>query len=129
MTDDADKVAAEIRAQRPGRDVAHWELLAEHDPEFASHFNELIARAFSSGEGREHAALPVKTKELIAAAVLASQHNAERLPVHLRRALAEGATEREAVEAFEIALALSGIPAFRLGMLALVALRSERENA
>src|SRR4051812_2764833 len=96
---------------RDGRGFPPWDLLGEHDPLFAEMLNGLIDAAFSFEQETHEAALPIKTKQLIAIAVLASQRNTERLPFHLQRALDEGATDGEAVEAFEIAMMLSGVPA------------------
>jgi len=112
-----------------GRAFPPWDLLAEQDRSFAEVLDRLIDLTFSFGEVDAEPVLPIKTKQLIAVAVLASQRNTERLPFHLQRALNEGATDREAVEAFEIAMMLSGVPALRVGMQALWHIRNDEGTA
>ena len=129
MMDERKKLMDRMRHQR-GHDVPEWSWLSQADPEYMAAFNVLIQRAFGYyGDRTEYPdALSPKIKELIAIAILAGQRDTDRLGAHLRRAVDLGTTDKEILEALQIAVILTGGPAIRLGVLLLERLRGNNEN-
>lgn len=121
-----EELVGRMRQQR-GRDVPEWTWLSQVDPEYMEAFNLLIQRAFGYyGDRTEYPdALSPRIKELIAIAILAGQRDTDRLEAHLRRAVDLGATDKEIVEALQIAMIITGGPAIRLGVLLLERLRGK----
>lgn len=83
-----------------------FDWLARHSPAFEAARRDLVAHVFAPTSG---AALSVKHRELIAAAVLASR-GMPAVEQHLRRALREGATLAEVIEALQVAGVPGGLP-------------------
>lgn len=60
-----------------------------------------------------------KTTELLNIVILATMRgSAARLRAHMRRAMSQGASEQEILEALELIIAPSGIPVFEHGLAA-----------
>ena len=77
---------------------------------------------------RESPALHTKYREIITAVILGCRAY-PTIDMHLRRALAEGATLREIVEAFEVAAILGGFPAIHYALPFFSALHQEFGDA
>ncbi len=104
--------------------VPSWAYAAEKDYDFFEAYNNLYMKGLTAGK-----ALPVKTKELIAIALLASQRSEDGVYGHMKRALKHGATKQELLEAVETTLIVCGAPTFALGLRALMRLEKEEEKA
>jgi alkylhydroperoxidase/carboxymuconolactone decarboxylase family protein YurZ len=107
-------------AARRGWGFPEWPWLAEKDPEFeAAHidYEELIFT-------RKNPALPVKYRELIDSVILAFRHY-PTVGDHLRRAIREGATLQEAIEAFEVATIPGGMPVLHFALPFLIEIDKE----
>ena len=90
---------------RRGYAFKEFEWLGEQHPEY-----EAARRAFSSAVyDPAHSVLTVKFREIIVACVLAQRHY-PTLESHMRRAMREGATLQELIEAFEAAAVPGGFP-------------------
>jgi AhpD family alkylhydroperoxidase len=94
-----------------------WEYVIKKDPLFFEAYNRLYEESLKDGK-----ALPAKTRELIAIALLAFRGQEEGVVAHARRALKLGATKQEILEAVETALIPGGGPTFRVGLSALLKL-------
>jgi alkylhydroperoxidase/carboxymuconolactone decarboxylase family protein YurZ len=124
----ADELIEEMRARR-GYLYPELELAIRLDPEFMRAYDDLVGRVFLyDGVDASGAALSPKYREIIAAALLAGRGRRDHVLVHARNAMRHGASERELLEAFEVALGPSGLPAFLTGLEALHALVLEREE-
>jgi alkylhydroperoxidase/carboxymuconolactone decarboxylase family protein YurZ len=101
------------------------EYLAGEDPEFLRTYNALAGIALKHGEREaDGERLEAKYCELIACAILAYRGVAEEsIAGHLRRAMRLGATEAEAVGAFEATVIPGGAPAMLHGMRVLNGMR------
>src|SRR6266498_2301957 len=97
-----------------------WEWLARKDPAFEKARLNFSAQVFTP----ENPALPVKYRELIEAVILAFR-GYPTVGDHLRRALREGATMQEAIEAFEVATIPGGMPVLHFALPYLI--EAERE--
>lgn len=115
----AERGLATEMVEARGYEVAEWTWLADVDPEFMASYNALTRRAFGHYADREtppDTAISIKTKELIAIALLAGQRDWERFPTHLERLVELGATDEEILETLQIALVITGGPALRGGV-------------
>jgi alkylhydroperoxidase/carboxymuconolactone decarboxylase family protein YurZ len=95
-------------------------FLGRHDPEFERVRLEYVRMSYT----RPGAQLPVKYKELVASAVLAFKHYPS-LKKHLKRAMVEGATLREVLEAMEVASDPGGMAALHYAVDQLIELEQE----
>lgn len=99
-----------------------WEFVAEKDVEFTEAYNRLYSSALSDGK-----ALPAKTRELIAIALLAYRGLEKATYEHMKRALRLGATKQELLEAVESSLIPGGAPTFSTGLRALMRIEEDQE--
>lgn len=114
-----------MRRQRDGRLAAVFEFLDGLDPEFLRAYNEVAVLNFNYGDAGKGRALDARVKELIAVALLACVRGETTLQ-HMRRALEQGATPREIVEALEMSMHICGAPALEFGLRVLRELQSSR---
>jgi AhpD family alkylhydroperoxidase len=112
-----------MRKER-GRSSPQWEYAAEQDVDFQEAYNNLYEKGLTAGK-----ALPVKTRELVAIAILAYRGNADAVYEHMKRAIKYGATKRELLEAIETALVPGGAPTFSTGLRALKRIDEEDKKA
>jgi alkylhydroperoxidase/carboxymuconolactone decarboxylase family protein YurZ len=122
--DDGEELIRQTEAARGYLNPGHRYLAAE-DPDFLREYNELVALALKHGEREADGEdLPAKYRELVACALLAFRGESEEaIAGHLRRAMRLGATEREAVGAFEAAMVPGGAPTLLRGMRVLAGIR------
>ncbi len=97
--------------------------VAQVDPDFMEAYNRLYEGGLRAGK-----ALPVKTRELVAIAILAYRVRDNGVYEHMKRALRHGATKQELLEAVETALVPGGAPTFDCGIRALMRIVEEEEN-
>ena len=114
-----------MRRQRNGSVHPVFEYLADIDPEFLTAYNELAVLNFNYGERAKGRALSAKTKELLAAALLASVRG-DTTQQHIRKALSLGASRREVAEALEMSLHITGAPSLEFGLRLLMELDREK---
>jgi alkylhydroperoxidase/carboxymuconolactone decarboxylase family protein YurZ len=100
-----------------------WEWLAEFDPDY----NRARAAYAASVWTPSHPTLPVTIREMVAAAVLAYR-GYPTVDAHLRRAVREGATLREVVEAMEVAAIPGGAPCLHYALPYLIKLADDIET-
>jgi alkylhydroperoxidase/carboxymuconolactone decarboxylase family protein YurZ len=102
-------------ARDRGYHFSTFEWLAKHDPDFDRARLDMIRATYTRKDG----VLPAKYRELIACGVLAYR-GYPSLKLHLTRALKEGASVAEVVQAMEMASIPGGMPAlhFAVDMLA-----------
>lgn len=95
-----------------------WEFVCRLDPDFFENYNNL----YTSSLGKS-GALGIKIKEFIALALLAFRGApTDVLVSHMKRAMDDGATKEELLEALEAALPAGGAPTFFNGLKALLSL-------
>lgn len=94
--------------------------VAERDPDFMEAYNNLYTNGLGPGS-----ALPVKTRELVAIAILAYRGRENGVYLHMKRALEHGATKEELMEACETMIIPGGGPAFDCGVNALMRIEEE----
>jgi alkylhydroperoxidase/carboxymuconolactone decarboxylase family protein YurZ len=99
-----------------------WQYVADHDLDFLEAYNNLWRQASNDGK-----ALPIKTRELIFIAILCHRGVDRAVYQHCRRALRNGATMMELLEAVETMLIAGGAPTFATGLNALMKI-IEEEN-
>ena len=112
--------AAEALARQRGYHIDVYDWLAEKDPEFEKLRLEYISHLYTPS----NPTLPVKYRELIVSILLAFR-GLPSTKMHLRRALNEGATMQELIEAFETASLPGGLPVMSFGLKQLIELESE----
>ncbi|MEW6671812.1 MAG: carboxymuconolactone decarboxylase family protein [Thermodesulfobacteriota bacterium] len=100
-----------------------WSYLAENDVDFAEAYNTLYGIALADGQ-----ALPIKTKELIAIALLAFRGLEGAVYDHVKRALKNGATKLEILEAIETAYIPGGAPTLLVGLNALIRVEADEKK-
>ena len=101
-----------------------FDWLARLDPAYESARRELARIVWNP----RSPSLAVKYREILAAVILGCRAY-PTIDVHLRRALAEGATLREIVEGFEVAAILGGFPAIHYALPFMSALHEEFGDA
>lgn len=104
------------------RGMREWAWLDAIDPAFEGAHQALTALVWTPTAP----ALPVKIRELVASAVLAYRAF-PTLDGHLRRAVREGASVREAVEAMEVAALPGGFPVIHYALPFLMVIHDEVE--
>jgi alkylhydroperoxidase/carboxymuconolactone decarboxylase family protein YurZ len=110
----ADALVAEMTKAR-GYMYPEWEFAARNDPDFMKCYNDLYASALGDGE-----ALPLKTRELVALGILCYRRSVDAAATHIVRALKNGATKQEILEAIETCIIPGGAPTFSAGLLAMM---------
>jgi 4-carboxymuconolactone decarboxylase len=118
-----EKLLADMAAER-GFLPKEWQWVADQDLDFLEAYNNLWRQ--SSNEGK---ALPVKTRELIAIAILAFRGSEGAVYSHCKRALKFGATIEELLEAFETMVVTGGAPTLAIGLNALMRILKEQDEA
>jgi alkylhydroperoxidase/carboxymuconolactone decarboxylase family protein YurZ len=99
----------------------YWEWVAREDPEYVKARKPLAE--LSVGEGK---ALPIKHREMVIIGILAfGGSSLDGLLAHMRRAIQNGATKRELLEALQSAAVPGGGPTFAAGCRALMQLDTE----
>lgn len=114
-----EELLRKMKEQR-GYMLGPWEYMAEKDPDFIEAYNNLYTKGLSDGN-----ALPVKTRELIAIAILAFRGRADGVYEHTKRALRNGATKQELLEAAQTMLIPGGAPTFSVALKALMRIEQE----
>ena len=104
------------------RGMREWAWLDAVDPDYERAHQDLAALVWTPAAP----ALPVKIRELVACAVLAYRAF-PTLDGHLRRAVREGASVREAVEAMEMAALPGGFPVIHYALPFLSTIHDEVE--
>lgn len=95
-----------------GAENKAYDIIAKLDPEY---FEKLKGIYVDGTFGRD-GALPRKTKELIMVGITCALNRPRGVKLHIERALALGATPREALEAVEVAAIPGGMPGLWLGV-------------
>jgi alkylhydroperoxidase/carboxymuconolactone decarboxylase family protein YurZ len=124
MSDEMDSDIAETYqqvARDRGYHFSTFEWLAMHDPDFDRVRLAMVQATYTRKDG----ALPAKYRELIASAVLAFR-GYPSLKLHLARALREGATVAEVVQALEMASIPGGMATLHFGIDQLIAVEKEQ---
>jgi alkylhydroperoxidase/carboxymuconolactone decarboxylase family protein YurZ len=119
------KVIAKMRRERRGQLASAFEFLDGVDREYLEAYNRVAVLNFNYGDAGKGRALDARMKELIAVALLATIRG-ETTRKHMARALEEGATPRQVVEALEVAMHICGAPALEFGLRLLQELQAER---
>lgn len=114
--------ASVTRGPAVSRGMREWAWLDAVDPAFEGAHQDLTRLVWTPSAP----ALPVKIRELVACAVLAYRAF-PTLDGHLRRAVREGASVREAVEAMEVAALPGGFPLIHFALPFLNAIHDEIE--
>ncbi len=100
-----------------------WAYMAEKDLDFIEAYNNLYTRGLTDGK-----ALPIKTRELIAIALLAYRGLTDAVYEHAKRALRHGATKQELMEAVETTIIPGGAPTFGTGLKALMMIEEDEKK-
>ncbi|MGI0133409.1 MAG: carboxymuconolactone decarboxylase family protein [Candidatus Micrarchaeaceae archaeon] len=116
----SDLIAA--MSEERGYMPAPWAYMAERDLDFIEAYNNLYTRGLSNGD-----ALPIKTRELICIGILAFRGHVDAVYEHAKRALRNGATKRELLEAIETMIIPGGAPTFGTGLRALMRIEEEQK--
>jgi alkylhydroperoxidase/carboxymuconolactone decarboxylase family protein YurZ len=120
----AQKSAARGSTTGPvSRGMREWAWLDKADPAFDGARRDITALVWTPAAP----ALPVKIRELVASAVLAYRAF-PTLDGHLRRAVREGASVREALEAMETAALPGGLPVIHYALPFLSRIHEEVET-
>ena len=101
-----------------------WLYMVDKDVDFMEAYDNLYERVLTDGE-----ALPAKTRELIAIAILAFRGQENAVYLHAKRALRLGATKRELLEAIETTVIPGGALTFQTGLSALMRIEEEEKKA
>jgi AhpD family alkylhydroperoxidase len=100
-----------------------WRYMVDEDVDFMEAYNDLYERALIDGK-----ALPAKTRELVAMAILAFRGQENAVYSHMKRALRLGATKQELIDAIETMLIPGGASTFHVGVSALMRIEKEEEK-
>ena len=112
------------RARRErGYIYPEWEYVIKKDPDFFEAYNNLYEKCMKDGR-----ALPAKTRELIAIALLAYRGLDDAVLAHAKRAIKLGATKEEILEAVETSMVPGGAPTFAKGLSALLKLEEDEKK-
>jgi len=115
------KLLADMERERGYVSAPKW-YVARIDPDFMEAYNDLYNSGLRAGK-----ALPVKTRELVAIAILAYRGRENGVYEHMKRALRHGATKRELLEAVETTIVPGGGPTFDTGIKALMRIVEEEK--
>jgi alkylhydroperoxidase/carboxymuconolactone decarboxylase family protein YurZ len=99
-----------------------WQYVADYDIDFLEAYNNVWRAASNDGQ-----ALPIKIRELIFIAILCHRGADRAAYQHCKRALRNGATMLELLEAVETMLIAGGAPTFATGLSVLMKI-VEEEN-
>ena len=123
MTDENPKSLAETQqalAAERGYHFPTFEWLGEMDPEYEQARLDFVRMNYT----RPGAEMPVRYRELVACAILAFRGYSS-LKLHLARALREGASLREVLEAMEVASVPGGMATLHYAVDQLIELERE----
>ena len=116
------RIITSMTEARGGEMYEEWAWAAEQDPDFV----EIYANFTNALRGNTiERQIPTKYHELFYIVVLANRGFYWTLTSHMRRALAQGATKQEILEALELAVTPGGAPVMHLGLRALMDLEEE----
>jgi len=101
-----------------------WLYMVDKDVDFMEAYNNLYERGLTDGK-----ALPAKTKEFIAIAILAFRGQEKAVYLHAKRALRLGATKQELLEAMEATVIPGGALTFQAGLSALMRIEEDEKQA
>ncbi len=108
MADERFEQGVAIREQMFGR--AHVETIIEGADDFTEEFEDIVTRyCFAEIWGREQ--LPKKIRSLVTIAMLIALGRSHEIQVHVKAAIANGATKVEVREVLIHSAAYCGIPA------------------
>ena len=110
-------------AKERGYHFSTFEWLAVHDPDFDRVRLDMVQATYTRKDG----ALPPKYRELIACGVLAFR-GYPSLKLHLARALREGASVAEVVQALEMASIPGGMATLHFGIDQLIEIQKEQPD-
>jgi AhpD family alkylhydroperoxidase len=113
----------EAMSKERGHLSPRWAYMIEKDLSFIEAYNNLYTCALTDGK-----ALPIKTRELIAMAILAHRGRADGVYEHAKRALRHGATKQELLEAVETMIVPGGAPTFGTGLSALMMIEEDEKK-
>lgn len=99
------------------------EYAVKQDIDFMEAYNNLYKRVLTDGK-----ALPAKTREFIAIALLAYRGHDHAVYEHAKRAMRLGASQQELLEAIETSILAGGAPAFTTGLKALMQIDKEKQQ-
>jgi alkylhydroperoxidase/carboxymuconolactone decarboxylase family protein YurZ len=100
-----------------------WAYMAEKDFEFIEAYNNLYTRGLTDGK-----TLPIKMRELVAIAILAFRGSENAVYEHSKRALRNGLTKQELMEAIETMIVPGGAPTFGTGLRALMRIEEDEKK-
>ena len=103
-----------------GYGYAWMEWLAKEDPEYITAREPFSS--YSAGAGRE---LSIKYREMVMIGILAFRGRQAAVVAHMRRAIGDGATKRELLEALYAAQVPGGGPTLSVGVQAIITLEEE----
>ena len=92
-----------------------WQYMIDKDVDFIESYNNLYMGGLTDGK-----ALPIKIRELIALAILCYRGLTDAAYEHSKRAIRNGATKQELMEAIETMIVPGGAPTFATGLAALM---------
>lgn len=118
-----EELIKKMTEERGGNLPAEWDYVARKDVNFMEAYNNLYASGLMDGK-----VLPIKTRELIAIALLAYRQLDEAVYSHCKRAIKFGATKAEILEAIETAIVPGGAPTFGCGLRALMKIEREENT-
>ena len=104
----------EIRKKRGYLHVAHL-FLVSNDPNYFSKYEQLYDVTMNT-----NSMLPIKVRELIAIALLASRGQYEAVKLHIKRALDNNTSVSEIIESLKIAMFYGGAPSLIYGIEKLI---------
>jgi AhpD family alkylhydroperoxidase len=117
-----EKLKKAMKKER-GYVLPEWAYIAEKDVDFMEGYNNLYEKGLTDGK-----ALPAKTRELIAIALLAYRGLNNAVYEHSKRALRLGATKQELLEAIETSMVPGGAPTLSVGLQALVRIEEDEKK-
>jgi len=116
------KLVADMSQER-GYMPPSFTYMVEKDIDFIEAYNNLYTRGLAVGN-----ALPIKTRELVAIAILAYRGLTDAVYEHSKRALRNGLTKQELMEAVETMIIPGGAPTFATGLSALLRIEEEEKK-
>ena len=122
-TDKRIEVLLEKMKKERGYVLPPLEYAVRQDVGFMEAYDALYKRVLMDGK-----ALPAKTREFIAIALLAYRGHDHAVYEHAKRAMRLGASRQELLEAIETSILAGGAPAFATGLKALMRIDKEEQQ-
>jgi len=104
----------EVKKKRGYLHIAHTFLIS-NDPKYFSKYEQLYDITMNIDS-----ILPIKVRELIAIALLASRGQYEAMKLHIKRALDNNTSVKEIIESLKIAMFYCGAPSLIYGIEKLI---------